>query len=238
MAEAQRVPPCPGGFPYIVQPGDTMFFIAQRFNISLDDLIAANPHIADPDRIFPGQVICVPLRNRFFCPGGFIYVVRRGDTLFEIARRFGTTVERIVQANPQITDPNLIYPGQRLCIPVFRPLPLRRLAFALFGTEHAPQAKGMALADGDQGMVTVVAWDLPDPRALGMDRYMLWVRYRDEDDFVTEDMHSLAQGMLMCHHRLRYRQDPGGFLPFLVVGVRFPQFFGPVVLGGFLPVWW
>ncbi|SMB98153.1 spore coat assembly protein SafA [Thermanaeromonas toyohensis ToBE] len=238
MAKSQHIPFCPGGFPYIVQRGDTMFLIAQRFNIPLDELIAANPHIADPDHIFPGQVICVPFKERFFCPGGFIYVVRRGDTLFEIARRFGTTVERIVEANPQITDPNLIYPGQRLCIPVFRPLLLRRLAFALFGTEHAPQAKGMGLLDGDQRMVTVVAWDLPDPHTLGMDKYMLWVRYREEDDFVTEDMHTVGHGMLICHHRLRPDPSPWGVLPFLVVGVRLPLFFGPVVLGGLLPVWW
>lgn len=58
-----RVPAsCPAGFEgrYTVQPGDTMFLIAQRFGVSLDDLIAANPHISDPNLIFPGDVLCVP----------------------------------------------------------------------------------------------------------------------------------------------------------------------------------
>jgi hypothetical protein len=37
-----------------------MFFIAQRFGVSLSALIAANPHIPNPNLIFPGDVLCVP----------------------------------------------------------------------------------------------------------------------------------------------------------------------------------
>ncbi len=37
-----------------------MFFIAQRLGISLNALIAANPHITNPNMIFPGDVLCVP----------------------------------------------------------------------------------------------------------------------------------------------------------------------------------
>lgn len=44
------------------------------------------------------------------------YTVQPGDTLFQIAQRFGTTVQSLVQAN-NITDPDLIYPGQVLTIP-------------------------------------------------------------------------------------------------------------------------
>ncbi|HHV56048.1 MAG TPA: LysM peptidoglycan-binding domain-containing protein [Firmicutes bacterium] len=51
------------------------------------------------------------------CPGGRIITVRPGDTLFLLARRYGTTVAALRAANPQITDPNRIQVGQRLCIP-------------------------------------------------------------------------------------------------------------------------
>ncbi len=50
-------------------------------------------------------------------PAVTVYVVQKGDTLFKIAKRFGTTVEAIVKANPEITDPNLIFPGQKILIP-------------------------------------------------------------------------------------------------------------------------
>ena len=58
-----NIPPPPEactGFIYTVQRGDTLFLIAQRFDISLDSIIAANPQIANPNIIFPGQRICIP----------------------------------------------------------------------------------------------------------------------------------------------------------------------------------
>ncbi|MDD3653885.1 MAG: LysM peptidoglycan-binding domain-containing protein [Desulfotomaculaceae bacterium] len=45
---------------YTIRAGDTLFLIAQRNGISLNDLIAANPQIKDPDLIYPGQVITIP----------------------------------------------------------------------------------------------------------------------------------------------------------------------------------
>jgi LysM repeat protein len=48
----------------------------------------------------------------------FTYVVQPGDYLSAIANTYGTTVAAILALNPQITDPNLIYPGEVLTIPV------------------------------------------------------------------------------------------------------------------------
>ncbi|MBN1976382.1 MAG: LysM peptidoglycan-binding domain-containing protein [Anaerolineae bacterium] len=48
--------------------------------------------------------------------GTVTYIVQRGDTLYSIARRYGTTVEAIASANG-ITNPNLIRVGQKLTIP-------------------------------------------------------------------------------------------------------------------------
>jgi LysM repeat protein len=50
---------CPNGMPYTIKAGDTFFQIARTFGVSLDALLAANPGV-NPDRLFIGQVICVP----------------------------------------------------------------------------------------------------------------------------------------------------------------------------------
>ena len=51
---------CPNGAtPYTVRAGDTFYLISRRFGISLDELLKANPGV-DPDRLYVGQVICVP----------------------------------------------------------------------------------------------------------------------------------------------------------------------------------
>ncbi|MEW6662114.1 MAG: SafA/ExsA family spore coat assembly protein [Bacillota bacterium] len=46
---------------YVVQPGDTMWSIAQKYGIDLNQLIMANPQITNPNLIYPGQIIIVPL---------------------------------------------------------------------------------------------------------------------------------------------------------------------------------
>jgi len=45
---------------YVVQPGDTLFLISVRFNTTVNDILAANPQIVDPNVIFVGQVIFIP----------------------------------------------------------------------------------------------------------------------------------------------------------------------------------
>ena len=45
------------------------------------------------------------------------YTVQRGDTMWKIAVKTQTGTREIIEANPQVRNPDLIYPGQRLTIP-------------------------------------------------------------------------------------------------------------------------
>lgn len=54
---------CPRGTtPYTIKAGDTFYLIAKRYGISLDELLKANPGV-DPDRLYIGQVICIPTED-------------------------------------------------------------------------------------------------------------------------------------------------------------------------------
>lgn len=46
-----------------------------------------------------------------------VYIVRKGDTLWGIAKRYGVALTTLIASNPQIKNPNLIYPGDRVNIP-------------------------------------------------------------------------------------------------------------------------
>lgn len=96
---------------YVVQPGDTLFGIAQRFGVSFVDLLALN-QLPNPEQLVVGQAILIPRPPRT----PLVYTVVPGDTLFQLANLFGTTVAAIAAAN-NITDPNQIFVGQRLIIP-------------------------------------------------------------------------------------------------------------------------
>lgn len=49
--------------------------------------------------------------------GGSVYTIQAGDTLFKIAQQYHTTVNALLQLNPTITNPDLIYAGQVLVVP-------------------------------------------------------------------------------------------------------------------------
>jgi LysM repeat protein len=103
---------------HIVQRGDTLYSIARRYGVTVQALRSYNN--LRSDTIYIGQRLLIPGGG----PGPVeptIHVVQRGDTLYSIARRYGTTVDAIMRANRLSSD--RIYVGQRLTIPVNAPPP-------------------------------------------------------------------------------------------------------------------
>ncbi len=97
---------------YTVRPGDSLSRIARRLGTSEAELAAANG-IANPDRLVAGTVLRI---RRHSSSAAASYAVRKGDTLYAIARSFGVGVEALVAAN-DLSDHHRIFPGQRLSVP-------------------------------------------------------------------------------------------------------------------------
>ena len=99
-----------GGGTYTVRAGDCLSSIGSRLGVSWQSIASANG-IYSPYMIYPGQVLTIPgvgsaaVRQT--------YTVRYGDTLSDIAARFGTSYQYLAQING-ISNPNLIYTGQIL----------------------------------------------------------------------------------------------------------------------------
>ncbi len=94
---------------YVVKSGDTIYQIARRYSTPVDDIIFAN-QLQNPDILSVGQALIIPNHETR-------RTVSRGDTLYSIARRHGVSLQRLVAANPQVANPNRIYPGQTIVIP-------------------------------------------------------------------------------------------------------------------------
>lgn len=120
---------------HVVRPGENLFRISQRYRVSIE-AIAAENGLADPDRIYVGQTLRIPTTGtgeqgsepkvkmgtrasqnarREVHRAPVIHVVSRGDTLYGIASRHGTSVRALMEANRLRSE--TIYPGQRLAIP-------------------------------------------------------------------------------------------------------------------------
>jgi LysM repeat protein len=54
-------PPAPTQQVYVIKTGDTLSKVARKFGLTLDELLAANPQIKDPNKIGLGQEIVIPL---------------------------------------------------------------------------------------------------------------------------------------------------------------------------------
>jgi len=101
---------------HVVQRGETLWSIAARYGTTTQTLVQANG-LANANRIYAGQRLIIPGgASSSASSGGATYVVRRGDTLYAIARRYGTTAQALARANG-LANANYIYAGQRLTIP-------------------------------------------------------------------------------------------------------------------------
>ena len=115
---------------YTVQAGDTLWAIARKYGCSIAEIVAANSdRIKNPNRIHAGWQLKIP-KSGVPVSGSTpdavlqenkksgIYIVRQGDTLWKIARKYNCSVAEIVSLNRElIRNPALIYSGWELKIP-------------------------------------------------------------------------------------------------------------------------
>ena len=115
---------------YTVQAGDTLWAIARKYGCSITEIVAANSdRIKNPNRIHAGWQLKIPKSGAPVSgstPNAVlpenkksgIYIVRQGDTLWKIARKYNCSVAEIVSLNRElIRDPALIYSGWELKVP-------------------------------------------------------------------------------------------------------------------------
>jgi LysM repeat protein len=99
-----------GTLEYKVVRGDSLFKIARDFNTTIENILKFN-NIPNTNMIYVDQIITIPLSP----PEAIIYTVKPGDTLYNIALKFGTSVTNLIKYN-YLMPPYIIYPGHQLVV--------------------------------------------------------------------------------------------------------------------------
>ena len=104
-----------GSITYTVKKGDTLSEIAKAYGVEILHIIELNK-IENPNLIYPGEKLRITESNsqklnEYNPKNDITYVVRSGDTLWNISRKFRVSVNFLVQKN-NIRNKNLIFPGQ------------------------------------------------------------------------------------------------------------------------------
>lgn len=113
---------------YVVQPGDSVASIAQKFNLSTNSIIWSNNIIGN--YIAPGTKLLIPPIN------GIVYTVKSGDTPASLAQKYSSSESLLVAYND--AEINGIYPGERIIIPNGTEPAAVSFANALYGWGSVP----------------------------------------------------------------------------------------------------
>ena len=114
---------------YVVQPGDTLYSIAEAFNIPAE-ILQANNDLLNPNSLVPGQTIVIVYPSQ-------TYIVQDGDTLESISSSYGVTTMQLLRNNPSIADRGYLIPGETIVIsyPTGRQIVTNGFAYPFIGSK-------------------------------------------------------------------------------------------------------
>lgn len=133
---------------YTVKSGDTLSKIAGYYNVTVSQILTANPSITNSSWIYVGQKITIPSSK-------FVeYTVRSGDTFYGIAAKYQISVTELKKANPSITNIAMIYVGQKILIPDTNSLTsYEQQVIELVNRERSSRGLGLLTYDSQLGYV-------------------------------------------------------------------------------------
>ncbi|MFD2703123.1 LysM peptidoglycan-binding domain-containing protein [Paenibacillus shunpengii] len=105
---------------HIVKEGDTLYKLSQKYNVSLETMISANPQIANPNELTIGMKVKIPSAPVTTPPGNTIihsHTVVQGDSLWKLSKAWGVPLQDLIAANPQLKNPNVLLVGEKVNIP-------------------------------------------------------------------------------------------------------------------------
>jgi uncharacterized protein YkwD len=108
--------PTPEPVYHTIESGDTLLAMAIDYETSVETIMLTND-ILDPHSLQIGQKLLIPPKGASFDVPTTIHVIAAGDTFLDLAIRYGSTLDDIVTANPDL-EPTQLQIGQKIIVPL------------------------------------------------------------------------------------------------------------------------
>jgi morphogenetic protein associated with SpoVID len=105
---------------HIVKQGDSLYALSQKYGVPLQKVIEANPQISNPNVLAIGDKVKIPTAPVSVPENSDVYykhTVKQGDTLWKLSKAWGIPLKDVVEANPQLKNPNVLVIGEVVNIP-------------------------------------------------------------------------------------------------------------------------
>ena len=116
--------PTPTPRTHVVERGQTLYYIARQYQVSIEEIVALND-LPNSRMLRVGQVLVIPESSVSFengnqLPPQIVHVIQAGETLSGLSYEYDTSIDAIIAANPGL-NLDLIYEGQEIIIPLAMP---------------------------------------------------------------------------------------------------------------------
>jgi len=112
---------------HIIKQGDTLYHLAKKYHVTVDELLKHNPGIKDPHQLQIGTKIRIPSSNSGSGHHGggtsigfeiiHQHTVKSGDTMWKLSQEWGVPLSDLLAANKHIKNPNVLMVGEVVNIP-------------------------------------------------------------------------------------------------------------------------
>lgn len=178
---------------YVVKSGDTLYKIARATQTPMEEIIYVN-QLQNPGVLSVGQALILPDPK--------LHTVKAGDTLYTIAKMYQISLRSLIDANPQLSDPDRLQVGQLITIPVdavgFHPITVNGYFSNVNErtlTESLPYLSLLSAfsyrAGASGGLTQNFRVDLTKSRDFGVRNLMTVTNLREEGGFSSEIAHTL-----------------------------------------------
>lgn len=105
---------------HMVKEGESLYTISKKYGVPLEKIVEANPQIADPNKLNIGDKVKIPSSPVPVPEQGDVYykhTVKQGDSLWKLSKAWGIPLKDVIEANPQLKNPNALLVGEVVNLP-------------------------------------------------------------------------------------------------------------------------